>query len=795
MGRLLALIGALIAAGLLAWWDSRPPGPQPASAPAVGFSAERAIVDIKGFASVPHPVGSDADRQSRDYVVRRMIALGLSPQVKPGAGVYLPRFADNVISGGYVQDVVGVLPGRDRSAPPLALMAHYDSVPGSTGASDDASGVATALEVIRAMKARGTPARDVVLLVTDGEEAGLLGADAFFRSDPLAKRIGFVINMEARGSSGRVQMFQTAAQNDAAIRAMQAAAPRTQASSLSGFIYEQMPNDTDFSVSKRAGTPGLNYAFAGRQFDYHSPSSTPATQDLRTLQDMGDQVLPTAMALAFAPALPVAGERLVYGNMPGGLLLAYAPVMGWLVLIAAALLAAGGVARARRSEAFPWLDLARGAGAALFGLATGAAVMHLARKLTGAAMGYVEQRFLLAQAPRWEAALILLATGVLLLAAAHAARGKRWLIALLPFAAGLAGFALDTGDKVGLIEGAVGAVLALAAYGRPASRPGAWTGVLILALIIGVGAQATAPAATPVFAWPLALAALGSAITAAGSNKSVASLGLLALFAALGMAFAATLGHSAFLSLDLVELLCLPMLMAAIVVWPLAQTEEGAPPARLLGPALIMAGLAVTLAVRFNNPYDARHPEVTDVAYSLDQDARKGWRVSYAPRRNAWTTAVLTADGGKIGQKTSGRRDQKADAAPAPYIETPAPQLSFDRTAAGDVALHVVPPPDGRVVDLKLTSSTAATVTAVGGVPVKTSIKPGGFVIVRWSAAQAGFDVDVHPGGPGKLTAYYSVTIERWPSQAKPLPPRPKDVAPFDLSDSTVVEGSRSFSW
>jgi hypothetical protein len=446
-------------------------------------------------------------------------------------------------------------------------------------------------------------------------------------------------------------------------------------------------------------------------------------------------------------------------------------------------------------EPFAWLDLARGAGAALFGLATGAATLHLARKLTGAAMGYLEQRFLLAQVGRWEAALMLLAAGVMLLAAAHAARGKRWVIALLPLAAGLASFALDPGDKIGLIEGAVGAALAVAAYGRPASRPGAWTGVLVLGLLIGVVAQAAAPAAALVFAWPLALAALASALTAAGARKDVIALGVLGVAAALGMAFAATLAHAAYISLDLVELLCLPMLMAAIVVWPLAQTEEGAPPARLLGPALILAGLAVTLAVRFNHPYDARHPDVTDVAYRLDQDDHKGWRVSFAPQRNAWTTAVLTADGGKIGKTTSGRRDQKVDAAPAPYIEAPAPQLTFARDAGGDVVLHVAPPVHARLVDLKLTSNTAATVVGVGGVPVNTPIKPAGNALIRWSAAQKGFDVVIHPGGPGKLTAYYSATIEHWPAQAKPLPPRPKDVMPFDTSDSTVLEGSRSFSW
>ncbi len=38
-----------------------------------------------------------------------------------------------------------------------------------------------------------------------------------------------------------------------------------------------MPNGSDFSVARELGYPGFNYAFIGGQFDYHSPSSTPAT--------------------------------------------------------------------------------------------------------------------------------------------------------------------------------------------------------------------------------------------------------------------------------------------------------------------------------------------------------------------------------------------------------------------------------------------------------------------------------------------------------------------------------------
>jgi len=794
MGRLLALVAALIAAALIAWSGEQTPSPAAASAPQAAFSAHRAMTDIVGVASAPHPVGSDANRAARDYLVQRMTALGLSPQVRPGAGVQVPKRAPGVIVGGFVENVVGVLPGRDRNAPAMALMAHYDSVPASTGASDDAAGVASALEVVRAIKARGTPARDVIVLITDGEEAGLLGAQAFFRADPLAKRIGFLINMEARGSAGRVQMFQTGDASGAAVRLIAANAPRPVASSLTAFIYKQMPNDTDFTVSKDAGVPGLNYAFIGHQFDYHSPSSTPATQDRGTLQDMGDQVLATASAVAFAPALPARAPDLVYSQTPGELTLAYPPWVGWAILLAAAAAMALAVQRARRTEAFPWLDLARGAGAALFAVATGVAVLHFARKLTGAGSGFLEQRVLLAQTPRWELALILLGLGVLLWAAAQLARGKRSL-ALLPLAAGLGSCLFGGFDRIALIEGAVGAVLALAVYGRPVSRPGGWAGVLLLGLILGVVAQVLAPPAAFVIGWPLAWASLAALATAMACRRGPAALVILAVFGAVGLAFAGSLAHASYLSLDLPELLGLPLLMSALVVWPLAQTEEGAPPARLVGPTMVVVGLAVTVGVQINHPYDIRHPQASFVAYQIDQDAKKAWRISATPERPAWSDAVLKADGGKLEKIKQGLGSRLVDAAAAPYLDTPGPDLAFSKDSDGQIRLHVTPPPGARVITLKLRADTAAAVTSVAGVPIHLPMKPGGDTRLNWSAAQPGFDVVIRPGGPGKLSVAYAVTEEHWPAVAKPLPPRPADVMPFDVSDSTLLVGSRSFSW
>lgn len=797
MGRLLALLGALIAAALIGWTLLRPPAPQPTTAPPTGFSAERAMADVSEIARAPHPVGSEANRRVRDYLVARMTALGLAPQVRPGVGLQDSKWAPGFLIGGRVENIVGVLPGRDRNAPAVALMAHYDSVPGSPGAADDAVGVASALEAVRAIKAGGVPARDVMLVITDGEEAGLLGANAFFRRDPLAKRVGFLVNMEARGSSGRVQMFETGPENGEAIALLQKNARRPQASSLSTFVYERMPNDTDFSEVKRAKVAGLNFAFAGRQFDYHSPTSTPALQDRGALQDMGDQVLAVARAAATAPALPKPAPDLVYNVVFGDLIVAYPPLVGWLVLAAAAALIAVGVRRARRIDPFPWLDLARGAGAAVFAVAGVCTVEHFARRVTGAAMGYFEQRVLLAQNERWETAAVLMGLGFLIWAIAELARGRRN-VAFVPLAAGIASSAFGGFDKVGLIMGVVACAVGLLAYGRPVTRPGAWTGVLVLGLVVTGAIQAYAPPAAVVFAWPLLLASIGAAATAMATRTGYRSLGALALLAAVGCGWIAGVAHAGFISLDLAELLGLSALLAAMLIWPLGQPEEGAPPARLAGPLLLAAGFVVLLAVRLNAPWDARHPRLSYVAYHVDQDAGRAWRLSRAAERSAWSDQVLKADGGAVQRQKHWAYYDTMDAAPAQGLQETAPAITATPDGDDRQRIVVAADPATAALLLRLKPTQDVVLASVDGVAVNLPMKAGKVTRLRWSGAptvELVVDKRNETRAPVELEIAYAATLPRWPAGAKPLPARPKDVMPFDTSDSTLVTGTRRQAW
>src|SRR5665213_2632129 len=103
--------------------------------------------------------------------------------------------------------IADVIPGDGKA---IILLAHYDSVPAGPGASDDESGVATVLETARALKARGAKSlHPVMAVITDGEEAGLLGANAFLQNAAMKDRVGVVVNVEARGTRGQSLLFQT----------------------------------------------------------------------------------------------------------------------------------------------------------------------------------------------------------------------------------------------------------------------------------------------------------------------------------------------------------------------------------------------------------------------------------------------------------------------------------------------------------------------------------------------------------------------------------------------------------
>ncbi|MBM4356585.1 MAG: M20/M25/M40 family metallo-hydrolase [Deltaproteobacteria bacterium] len=283
-----------LAATLLVGLRFGPPPPRFA-APDAAFSAGRGLAVLGRVLGEerPHPRGSAENRAVRERIEAELRALGLEPRVDRASGCRGSRCAP-------VENVVATIRGRAvrEGRDGVLLACHYDSVPTGPGASDDGAGVATLLEVARALLRGGGVERDVVLLFDDGEEEGLLGADAFVREAPEFARVGVVVNVEARGTSGPSMMFEVKHARLGAIRAMAGALDRPVTSSLFGGIYERMPNDTDLTVFGRAGLLGFNFAFIRDVVNYHRTTDDLAHLDPGSLQHHGDNTLAMVRTLA-----------------------------------------------------------------------------------------------------------------------------------------------------------------------------------------------------------------------------------------------------------------------------------------------------------------------------------------------------------------------------------------------------------------------------------------------------------------------------------------------------------------
>jgi hypothetical protein len=378
--RIVAFVLLAVVAGL-ALWSDRPPAPVPANAPATGFSAGRAMPIVDDLAREPHPLGSAAARRVRDDVVARLRARGLAPQVETA-----------VVAGTPVENVVATLPGTAPTGT-VVLAAHQDSVPDGPGAADDVASVAAILETVRALRA-GPPLRDdVEVLLTDGEEAGLLGARAWVRDDLPPDRPAVVLNHEARGVAGPSLIFQTSPGDAGLVRAIADAVPHPRGDSSLVAVYRLLPNDTDLSAVLDAGRPGINSAFIERPSEYHTAGDTPAALSAASLQNQGSTMLALARELGDADLRPLDPAASGLPPQPDAVYFRFLGAFvtypqAWVLPIAVVAVAAlvGAVVLGRRRG----LPGARGVLAAVLS-AAGAVVVALG---LGAALGAVLAAFL-----------------------------------------------------------------------------------------------------------------------------------------------------------------------------------------------------------------------------------------------------------------------------------------------------------------------------------------------------------------------------------------------------------------
>jgi hypothetical protein len=105
------------------------------------------------------------------------------------------------------------LRGRDTTRPGRSYWLPITTPPSAAlAASDDKSSVAAMLETARAIASGEPLSNDIVMIFTDGEEAGLLGASSFVAEHPGGAQGGVVLNWEATGNAGPSVSFETSSE-------------------------------------------------------------------------------------------------------------------------------------------------------------------------------------------------------------------------------------------------------------------------------------------------------------------------------------------------------------------------------------------------------------------------------------------------------------------------------------------------------------------------------------------------------------------------------------------------------
>jgi len=785
----------------------RTPPPLPANAPADQFSATRAMADVRAIGQKPHPIGSAEIVRVRDHLLSRVSGLGLEVLVRPGEGVRdAAKWSPRSVAVGAVQNIVATLPGADREAPAVLVMSHYDTVPNSPGAADDSAGVAAALEIARALKAGPPPARDVIFLFTDGEEPGLLGAEAFFARDPLRDRVGVVVNMEARGDAGRAAMFQTGADSGELIRLYAANAHQPTANSLAAAVYRRMPNDTDFTHALRKGLPGLNFAFIDDQLAYHTPLATPDHLNQGSLQNLGDQALPAVRALAMGASLPAKSPDLIYSDVLGRVLVAYPVEAGWGILAAAGLLILFTGFRALRGKAVTFVEILRGIAGFLLLSAAAVLALHLAGRLIGITD---QQRYyaVLGQfntlLPGAGILLIGVCLTVLVLQARGLARiwGRVW-ISLAALAVGGACSLVGGFDPVGLGLGGAVVVLAWLSLGRSVGVFGAWLGALLVVLALAVTAQAMLPGASVMIAWPLLAASLAAALVmAVGGTRDRRVAWLLTLAIALvAVAVVAQLGAWGawtFAGVGLMEpaVLAVFAILAAPALLPLAFDFAAYRWAPVFAGVATAAGIGLLLYAGLGDAGPAR-PKLAEASHLADLSTGTAWRVSPQPRLDPWSTVVLSDNDAKpVRQAYPPLFREPVWMAPTAVLPVERPTLVIDR--AGDrLLVRAVPTLGAEVLALRLKSSVALDQPRLNGRPIALPNTAGQWSSLSYHAPDPnGVTLSFTARAAGKVEVAVIEIRDGWPRGVSAIPAKPAGLMASGYSDKTIVLDRGTLAW
>lgn len=198
-----------------------------------------------------------------------------------------------------------------ESDPSVLLNGHFDTPPGSPGAGDCGSCVASLLELARVSIDSGwTPPRPIIFLFNGAEELYMLGSHGFMTTHRWRDTIGAFIDIEASGTGGFDLVCQSGPGSwPSYLYAQSAVYPM--ANSAAQDVFDVFPGDTDYRMfaNDYGDIPGLDIIFLLGGYFYHTSFDTVDRLLPGSMQARGDNLFRLMKAFANSAKLLTAQER------------------------------------------------------------------------------------------------------------------------------------------------------------------------------------------------------------------------------------------------------------------------------------------------------------------------------------------------------------------------------------------------------------------------------------------------------------------------------------------------------
>ena len=792
----LALPALLLVAVLINKSMIQPPAPLPADSDLTVFSAERAMEHVRTIAVEPHAVGTPANKRVRDMLVAHLQAAGLEVEVQNTQiidgyrAVGAEFFAGNPpqqFSAAFVNNIVARLKGSDPHGKALVLMSHYDSVYYGPGAGDDASGTATLLETLRAIQAGEPLENDVIFLITDAEEMGLFGAQAYFAKHRWAKETGLVLNFEARGSRGPVSLFQTSPMNDKLLAAYKKVADRPFGNSLTVKIYQEMPNDTDLSISLKADIPGMNFAFINGFYDYHTEGDNIENLSRGTLQHIGDQALAMTRVMG-SQRLPLEDtSEVIFFDFLTLFLISYPVWVSWIIagLAVTALVIFAKDKIASKQISLKGL-LKSSAAAILFILGFALIIEALFLIIGGRSGGTVEGRRLFALADQQLLGFVLVGFGFACSWFRMMVRGftLSWILG-----GTFLSLVLFIVEPIWYAGAAALAATAIAYFllRTPVNSDERLTASLDIYLLAALAMQIMVPTGSFLFIWPFILVVIGLILHSRG-KVGLGGISLLSLLGALWLIFYTEMGYSA-LGIFFPAVIAIPLGLLLLMLVPSYLHITGNSH-RTIASASAVLGLAFVVFVGFAPGFSERHNQPTEAFYVIDSkgDGENHYGSRLA-QLDGWAAQLITGDTSEI---------QAADIVPrqrgiitlanAPTSATKKVSIRNAELGNAQTSFTLLPGYRGDLLFVALESDAPMTKILVNGEPLGRGDNPSAsIVLIYFAAPESGLAFSIASEGTIKMHA--AELTSDWPMDvAAQIPAKPDDImmAPYRMSDSTI---------